>query len=65
MTLSAYDVVFSPAVAARSLRVQGTTTTAPDSGGGACSPAVTRYVRPDASVAARSDPSGPTPAVTV
>ena len=40
-TLSAYEVVLSPAVAARSLRVHGTTTTSPDSGGRACSPAVT------------------------
>ncbi len=41
MTLSAYDVVFSPAVAARSLRVHGTTVTLPVPDGGSCGALVT------------------------
>ena len=41
-TFSAYDVVFRPAaVALRSLRVHGTTTTFACAGGSGCGPAVT------------------------
>ena len=61
-TLSAYDVVLSPAVAARSLRTHGTVTTVPCSSGRACGTAVTMWVRAES---CRSEPSGPRPAVTV
>jgi hypothetical protein len=61
-TLSAYDVDLTPAVAARSLRVHGTTVSSDVGAAGFCGPLVTSKVNP-------SDPrsllAGPGPAVSV
>lgn len=60
MTFSAYEVVFSPVTAPRSLRVQGTVTTAVLSGRREVSPIATTRVGP---ASPRSEPSGERPPV--
>src|SRR3954454_15918032 len=61
-TLSAYDVVLRPAVAARSLRVHGTNTTSVVSGQSRNGPVATSTV---GGPEPRSDPYGDGPPVTV
>ena len=61
-TFSAYDVVFNPATAEFSLRVQRTVATFVVGAGRGTAPAVTMYV---CGASPRSEPSGPTPPVTV
>ncbi len=59
-TFSAYEVVFRPVVAPRSLRVHGTVTTAAVSGRRGVAPTATMSV---AAASPRSEPSGATPPV--